>query len=75
MNNTRRKQLRKLAEQIAIETDEINDLISEEEEYKDNMPENLQETDRYYDSETAVDAMTEVANLLSEATDKLQEIE
>ena len=64
MNNDRRKALAKLAEEarelagkLSDLKDAIENLKGEEEEYKDNMPENLQQSDKYYAAEAAVDAM------------------
>lgn len=64
MNNDRRKALGKLAEEarelagkLSDLKDAIENLKGEEEEYKDNMPENLQQSEKYYAAEAAVDAM------------------
>lgn len=47
----------------------------EEEEAKENYPENLQQTDRYYAMEEALDQLEEAFGALKEAIDCLQSIE
>lgn len=64
MNNTRRKQIKEilkkvddlqaLAADIASMIEEVKD---EEQDYMDNMPENLQGSERYSKAEEAVDAL------------------
>ena len=41
-----------------IETN-LSELLYEEDEYRDNMPENLQESTRFYDSEAASDSLND----------------
>ena len=43
-------------------------------EYMENIPENLQESIRYYDAEDAIDNMNEAVNSISESIDSLQKI-
>ena len=66
MNNTRRKALSKLAEEarelagkLADLKTALEDLKGEEEEYRDNMPENLQGSEKYEAADAAVSAMEE----------------
>ena len=47
MNNIRRKSLRDIAEQLEELKASLEELQEEEEEYRDNMPENLQGSERY----------------------------
>ena len=47
MNNTRRKKLSRLAEQIEEIKEALEVLKEEEESYQENMPENLQGSERY----------------------------
>ena len=75
MNNTRRRQIEKVAERIEALQGELEELQSEESEYIDNMPESLQETERFYNAETSLEIITEAMDTLLEATEKLQEIE
>lgn len=64
MNKDRRKEIGRAIEIANRLRGEIEELVSiiqtakdEEEEYKDNMPESLQSSDRYYTAEAAVDAL------------------
>lgn len=48
-------------------------LHDEEEEYKDNMPENLQSSERYEKAEAAVDALGSAVSSLEEVLDYIEE--
>lgn len=48
---------------------DIEDIKSEEEEYKDNMPESLQQSDRYYAAEAAVEHLENAMEKLNEVLD------
>lgn len=93
MNNDRRKSITKLiataealkalAEELSGKLDdlasEIETIKSEEEEYRDNMAENLQGSERYYDSEAASEQLDQAFNAAEEMreaidADKLDEI-
>ena len=75
MNNTRRRQITVLTAQLETLKDELEGIEAEESEYRDNVPENLQESDRYYASEAAIDLLTEIACDLAEALSKLEQVE
>ena len=71
MNNTRRKALSKLAEEarelagkLADLKTALEDLKGEEEEYRDNMPENLQGSEKYEAADAAVSAMEEALDAI-----------
>lgn len=82
MNNQVRKQLQKIQEKIGelrsqleeIKYD-VESIKDEEEEKKDNIPENLQETDRYYDLENAVETLEYFLDKFDEADSTLEELE
>ena len=64
MNKIRRKNLAEIIERLEALKSEIEDIASdlealkdEEEEYLDNIPENLQGSERYERAESAVDAL------------------
>ena len=67
MNNPRRKLLNDIAGKIAELKDELESVMGEEEEYRDNMPENLQNSEKYEMSESACNAMQEALDNLEEA--------
>lgn len=47
MNRERRKNLQSIADQLEELKSSLEDLQSEEEDYRDNIPENLQGSERY----------------------------
>lgn len=75
MNKNRRKEISKCItslEQVISEAKEkleeiqsdIENIRDEEQGYMDNMPENLQDSDRYYTAEAAVDNLDNAINSL-----------
>jgi len=72
MNNTRRRQIRKVAEQIKSQIEELQTLQEEEEQYFDNMPENLQYSER---GEKAEQDAYELQNIIDEIQSQLEELE
>lgn len=73
MNNTRRKAIRKVIEELETLSSRIDDLRDEEQDYLDNIPENLQTSERYSDAETAVDNLDSAVNAVDEAISLLEE--
>lgn len=73
MNNTRRKAIRKVIEELEALSSRIDDLRDEEQDYLDNIPENLQASERYSDAETAVDNLDSAVNAVDEAISMLEE--
>lgn len=78
MNNTRRNEIKKVVERIyklqELAEEIKNDLEcikDEEEDYRDNMPENLQESDRYYASEEASENLEESIDILDTIINEL----
>ena len=53
MNKVRRKALADLVEQFEVLKEELESLMEEEEEYRDNMPENLQGSELYEKADAA----------------------
>lgn len=81
MNKTRRQAIDKIKQRIAeeIPTDIISSILEdieaikdEEQESLDNMPENLQGSERYEASEAAVDSLDEAYSALEELNDNIQ---
>ena len=71
MNNTRRKEIRNIMDELETMAGKLDDLYSwldelksEEEEYRDNIPENLQGGIRYEESEEASDNMEYASDAL-----------
>lgn len=73
MNNLRRKTLQNLYDIIANAKDNLDEVRDEEECYKDNMPENLQGSERYERSEEAIDALESAISSLEDALDSIEE--
>ena len=71
MNNTRRKALKKCINELERISEELQRLYDEEEDYKENMPENLQCSDRYEASEEACNAMNEAIEHIDEAVSNI----
>jgi predicted RNase H-like HicB family nuclease len=76
MNKMRRKELANLVAELKMvkDKDDVYDVINtlenirdEEEEYYDNIPENLQGSHRAYDAEEAIDNMNDALDLLEQA--------
>jgi uncharacterized coiled-coil DUF342 family protein len=73
MNKDRRKALSNLCDEVrALEgtlsdlKDQLDTLRDEEQEYYDNMPENMQDGDKGQLAQTAIEAMEEAINALDE---------
>lgn len=72
MNKARRKELNRAVELLEEAQSIIESCRDEEQEYMDNMPENLQESEKYYAAEEAVDNMNEVYDVIGEAIDSVE---
>jgi hypothetical protein len=75
MNKQRRKAIAEAISAIEELVTDIENLRDEEQEYHDNMPENMQQGEKGEAAEAAVDALGNAAQLLDEAKDALGEIE
>ena len=72
MNKTRRKALQSIIEQIEELKGTLEDLQQEEEEYRDNMPENLWNSERYERAEEAISNIEDAVSALEEATSSIE---
>lgn len=75
MNNERRKRIANVISKLEEAKEELDSLRDEEQEAYDNMPESLQESDRGYAMEEAVDNLESAYNSVEEAVDTLNGIE
>lgn len=75
MNIERRRRLSTVAEKATELKDMLTAVREEEEEARDNMPENLQESERYQAMDEACDIISEAEDICDELADKLQEID
>ena len=73
MNKERRKQLRQWNEKIEALKSELENILMDEQEYYDNIPENLQCSSRAEDSESAIACLEEAIEIIGEVIDKVEE--
>ena len=74
MNKNRRKQLEDLCKKLEELKDKIDGILYDEQDYFDNMPENLQGSQRGSDSEEAISHMEDAINAIDEAIEAINEI-
>lgn len=72
MNKARRKALDEVISKIEEAKELLENLQAEEEEYRDNMPENLQGSERYEATDAAVDNMSSAVDALDEAISSIE---
>lgn len=72
MNKARRKALDEVISKIEEAKELLENLQAEEEEYRDNMPENLQGSERYEAADAAVDSMSSAVDALDEAISSIE---
>jgi chaperonin cofactor prefoldin len=74
MNKTRRQQLAKWLNDMEKIKDELESICSDEQDYFDNMPENLQGSQRGMDAEEAIEQMEEAVSQIEDAISIIEEI-
>lgn len=74
MNKTRRQQLRKWLEDMEEIKSELETICSDEQDYFDNMPENLQGSQRGMDAEGVIEQMEEAVSSIEDAISIIEEI-
>lgn len=74
MNKARRNELTEVKNLIYDAYDKLESAKDDEEEYKDNIPENLQGGERYEAAEEAVYLMEECLDQLDRVIDSLSDI-
>ena len=73
MNEARRACIEAIRTKIEELIGELAEIQSEEEEYRDNMPENLQGSERYENADAACTSLESAGCSLQEALDTLEE--
>lgn len=73
MNKIRRKQLAAIMEKLEELKADLETLKEEEEDYRDNMPENLWGSERYEKAEAACDNLDYALDSLEEAVSYIEE--
>lgn len=71
MNNSRRKQLRDISEKLSGLLGELEILRDEEQEYYDNMPESLTESERGQKSYEAISNLDDAYGSLEESINSI----
>ncbi len=74
MNKVRRKRLGGILKRLRDTREDLGSLLEEEDEARENIPENLQSSDSYEDSENASDAMDSACESIGEAITTLEEV-
>ena len=75
MNKKRRMEIQKVIDKIEAINGLLEDILSEEQDAFDNMPESLQSSERGEMSEAAQESLEAAIDALGEAIDCLEEIE
>ena len=73
MNKERRKSLREIQSKLESLGQDLEALKDEEEEYRDNMPEKLQESDRYQRADEVCDLLQEALESMDNAYQQIEE--
>ncbi len=74
MNKVRRKQLQEVYNRIRTAREDLSDILSEEQQAFDNMPENLQETERGQESDEIIDCLDDAVGAMDDAIEMIFEI-
>lgn len=74
MNKKRRTQIKEVYAALRDTTDNLEGILTEEQFTLDNLPENLQESERAETAENAIDKMDNALDAIAEAMVYLKEI-
>lgn len=72
MNNARRKILREIIDNLEAQNELLQSCAEEEQDYLDNIPENLQESTKYANAEENVEDLDSAVESLNEAIESIQ---
>lgn len=72
MNKERRKRLQKIYDTLQELQSDLSVIKDEEESYRDDMPDNLQGSDKYQKADAAVDALDEADTSIDEALSSIE---
>jgi len=73
MNNQRRKEIKAVLDELAALRSRVEDLQNEEQDYFDNMPENLQQSERGEKAEQAASRLEDALTAFDEIEEALNE--
>lgn len=71
MNKIRRKNLQTIIDRLEDIKADLEEITYEEEEYRDNIPENLQGSEKYERADEACGNLNDAADTLNEVIDSL----
>lgn len=71
MNKIRRKNLQTIIDRLGDIKADLEEITYEEEEYRDNIPENLQSSEKYERADEACDNLNDAADTLNEVIDSI----
>lgn len=71
MNKIRRKNLQTIIDRPEDIKTDLEEITYEEEEYRDNIPENLQSSEKYERADEACDNLNDAADTLNEVIDSI----
>lgn len=74
MNKARRERIRRIFDALTQNLNDLNAIHDEEEEYHDNIPENLLGSERAEASESAAESLSNAADSIQEALDYIEGI-
>ncbi len=74
MNKQRRKEIQTISNDLLPLMTSIEDLLAEEQDYFDNMPENLQSSEKAEIAENAISNLEEALDNIRECVDNLESI-
>ena len=74
MNNIRRKRIANLIQRIGYIKEELEDILNEEQDYYDNIPENLLGSERAEIAEEAIGLLEEANDSLDNIVENLEDI-
>ena len=75
MNKARRKKISEILEQLEGLSVEIEEVMNEEQEAYDNLPESIQYSERGENMEGYISSLDDAMNYVSDAISSLEEIE
>ena len=73
MNRERRKALQAIVDQLETLQMQLEEIQTEEEEYRDNIPENFQSGERYEHFEVICESLSDAVSSLEDATSSIEE--
>lgn len=73
MNKSRRKEIQEAYDSLADIREIVESIHADEEEYKENMPENLQDSEKAQYSEEKADQLQSAIDSMDEALSELEE--